>query len=404
MKGKRRKEWEMRVLIYLSFIVAAGIGYLSCKDAFKPETEDKPETVLSVKYVWKSNDWYKKQIGLWQEEIEKNPESAEAWYNFYKANRYYRFEDLKAPEKHKLLEDIVARMGANVPESYEYNLLKATHTPNSKQGERTRFIFKAYEIDPERPETYYLLVDYYDQQNDLKKRREFYRKLYQSRDLAQGLLEYNYNVLMSLDANAILITHGDNDTYPALLLQDVFQIRDDVTVLNISLSRYVQGHLENYLARRDIDVDFSSLPEKKEDIFLETFVQYLHEYHRDIPVYLALTVYDGILKPFEGKLHIIGLAYRYHTEEFDNLAKIKKNLEQDYRLDYLSHDWYAGHYPGTENMPGLNMNYTVPMLMLAKHYKESGDPQQADRWKEMALQTGDHAGELPLIEAYIRER
>jgi hypothetical protein len=53
--------------------------------------------------------------------------------------------------------------------------------------------------------------------------------------MAPALLEYNYNVLMSLDQNAILVTAGDNDTYPIWLLQNARGIRPDVTVINSSL-------------------------------------------------------------------------------------------------------------------------------------------------------------------------
>lgn len=282
----------MRYLLFLSLIVALFTGYLSCMNSSEVSGTNKPEPVHSVKYVQKSNDWYKKQIELWKKEIDKDSGNVEAWYNYYKANRYHRFENLKAPEKQSKLENILSEMEKHIPDSYEYNYLKACHTPNSREEERMNSVFKAYEIDPERPETYYLMVDYYDLKGDFKKRREFYQKLYNCRDLAPGLLEYNYNVLMSLEANAILITNGDNDTYPAIMLQDVFSIRDDVLVLNISLTKYLEGYLKNRLQGRDLSVDFEALPDKKDDAFLEKFVRYVQDEYPDVPVYFALTVYN----------------------------------------------------------------------------------------------------------------
>ena len=52
-------------------------------------------------------------------------------------------------------------------------------------------------------------------------------------ELSPGLINYGYNTLMSLDANAILLTQHDNDSYPVWMLQDASSIRADVLVINI---------------------------------------------------------------------------------------------------------------------------------------------------------------------------
>lgn len=51
---------------------------------------------------------------------------------------------------------------------------------------------------------------------------------YTCRDLA-------YNYLAGLDSNALIVTHGDNDTFPLWYIQEVEGVRTDVRIINTSL-------------------------------------------------------------------------------------------------------------------------------------------------------------------------
>ncbi len=80
--------------------------------------------------------------------------------------------------------------------------------------------------------------------------------------------EYAYNMLMSVDDDAILITNGDNDTFPLWYAQEVEEVRRDVRVVNISLLNtpwYIK-QLKNQWSRESAPLPFSMTDAQVEEL------------------------------------------------------------------------------------------------------------------------------------------
>ena len=315
----------------------------------------KPEKVLRIVYESHPNEWYLEQAKLWKKELDINPNNPTAWYNYYNANRYANYtETIETKPKQERLKKIIEDMSKAIPDTYEYYLLSYWNTHNLDD---ISLIEKAYAMHPERPDTYYPFIDYYEVRGDQTKAREFYRNLYNSKDIAPWLLSYNYNVLMSLEKNAILFTNGDNDSYPAWMLQNALGIREDVIVINIPLSG-TKTFLKNKLMQHGLSVDHETLFQKALTVganeqkqfsiskFAQELTKTLYETYPERSIYFALTVNENFFNPFKDDLYIVGLAYQYSTKRVDNFAKLKKNLEDNFRLDYITYDWYTEEYPG----------------------------------------------------------
>lgn len=86
---------------------------------------------------------------------------------------------------------------------------------------------------------------------------------------APALLAYNRWMLRHLPKNALLLTNGDMDTFPAVALQEVEHFRTDVAIVNRSLlnttwyARFLQDRYKIPLPFRDAELD-SARPRKDE--------------------------------------------------------------------------------------------------------------------------------------------
>ncbi len=340
----------------------------------------QPEKIYPFARGQKPINYYKEQSALWKKEIQKDNSNVNAWYNYYYANRNLLFHDTTRvySAKKEVVNQLVKEMGEAIPETYEYNL--CVWLNGTWDMKLLPYLEKAQKIAPARPEHLDFSIVLAEMSGNKKARDEWSQKKYDAGMFSNGIIYYNYNVLSGLPKNAILLTGGDNDTYPIWYLQSL-GIREDVTILHTSLVG-IDEYQKEIFARLGITGNFKGDMIKHPEN-LELLIRMAVSNKNKAPVYVGLTVNDCSETKLGENLYLSGLAYAYSDKSIDNVALLKKNFEQEYALDYLDKQFYPDISKDLVKI--VNCNYLVPMLKLYEHYKIAGDESKA-QWIKKKLQ------------------
>lgn len=361
----------------------------------------QPQPVYSHARVRMPVAWYKEQAAGWKKELQAHPDNAQAWYYYYYAKRNLHALDendtRSGEEKHAEMQQLVASMHDAVPDSYEYNLVKWLSCGNDFAC--LPYLQQAAALGPERYEHLDGLINYAEVSRNIQDRDLYARKKYDAGQLSPGMMYYNYNVLAGTAPNALIITCGDNDTYPCWGLQ-ALGIRPDVTVINVALLQ-----IDEYRERLFKELGIApwqlakdsngNIKRSSYDTYRHDIIQHIAANKKHYPVYVALTVagHEPYLQNIQERLYLTGLTYLYSETPVDNMALLKKNMEKVYDLDYIQHSFYQDM--SSELVKQINRNYLVPMLKLYEHYKTADDAAQMqwiqEKMQAVAIGTEDEA-------------
>lgn len=347
----------------------------------------KPQQIESFAKVLYPIEWYKEQQKLWKAEIDKNQQNANAWYNYFKVtrtlNRLDKDDNRKHEEKDKQLKQIVADMDKAVPNTFEINHVKWIASGLGDMAD-IQYLKKAAELQPDNPLLFCDMATIGEITRDTHQRNTYLKKWYNNGDFSPGFLNYNHNVIIGLKENAILITVGDNDTYPIWALQNVHNIRTDVTAINTSLLliKEYREKIFKELGVPPLGYDpFASAENDKK--YKEQLVAHLAKNNQNRPVYVSLTAGNQYIDIHKENLYLTGLGYEYCNKPIDNIASLKKNFEQLYALDYIDKVFYQD--ASKELVKLNNTNYIVPMIKLYEHYTLADETKKAQDLKDKIL-------------------
>jgi hypothetical protein len=274
-----------------------------------------------------------------------------------------------------------------VATSYEYHFL--TYINGNNNTDLIEHLNKAYELNPSSTEVMAEYVSYYEMTDNESKKKEFCKSLESSGLYSANILEFNQNLLNSVDQNAILITHGESDTYPVWIQQLVKNVRTDVKVLYLDLLEN-DAYLEKEMKALGLDITSDIKKDKA------GFLKELADESKTRPVYFATTVSPDILKSMSANLFLTGLAFKYSETTFDNVSVIKKNWNDKMVKENLNSKTIVKGSMDSK----INLNYLPGILLLYDQYLKDGN-KEAEKLKELALKLGTEGGKEHQVRLYL---
>jgi hypothetical protein len=360
--------FTFKQIVYFFFVVLLSITSF-CQET--KENFETPEKQISFAREKKSHSYYVRQANLWYNELKKDYKSENSWFNYYRACRNaqgtadWKDDFVKESPSLKVGEEIADSMKVYIPNTFTYYFVAGSTGGVTSDGE---LLMKAYKLNPDFEGIHATIATYATSIFDDTLRKDVNQRWFKRNEFSLGLLNYAYNVLMSLEPNSIILTENDNDTYPLWMLQDAKNIRQDVTVINIDFLLY-----ENY--RKKIFDELNIKPIELGNIDINKYAEnwekvvhhFVNSYKTDRPLYIAMSMaperYDGL----KANLHIVGLAYKYSKSKLNNTLLNKQLIENKFLLDYLYNHFY---YDISEDFVNIfNLNYLKPFKICYQYYK-----------------------------------
>ncbi len=309
--------------------------------------------------------------------------------NYFSKRSTYIDKETKeiSAEEQKDLDQIVTTASQLDQNSYQYNYME--YINRGRSIDAFEYLQKAETAYPNNAELYDDFIYHYELTGNENQKTVYCKKLYESNTVSGALMEYNYNVLMSLDQNAILLTNGSDDTFPIFLWQTIKGVRKDVTIINLDMLSEAT-YVENKSKEGNLKIKQQASPIKT--------MFYILESNANKKIYVGHTISQKVLKKFKDNFYLSGLTYQYSTTPVENVLTAVARYEEDFKLDQLN------HVQDNSRINQLNFNYILPLITFIEYYKTSGEEDKYTSTKNLAIKVARRAGKEAYILKYLSDK
>jgi hypothetical protein len=343
----------------------------------------EPEAILLRTKEIRSQGWYHDQALAWSERA-KQSNASDAWLNYYAAAKYAQWNSLD-------LQQIVDDARTALKDDFVVRLLTAWNAGLSAEASTLEELWK---INPDHLLLNSLLIIHAELNFSSESRKKYSSVLFMNDVISPSLFSYSYNVLMSIEEGGLLVCDGENTTIPMFVLQDVFNIRKDVHILNLDLLM-VMDYRTKKLSSCGILLDRSLVTDK------QSLCAAIAAGNQSKKVYYALTVPQQHITGIKDQLFVVGLASQATKNRIDNISFIRENLENKFLLDNLTVDFSGENQYAAGKI--LSTNYLVPMLLLLEYYKSVRDIEKVNQWQNTVNRLARETGKEMLVHNFMNK-
>jgi len=358
-------------------------AFLFCASLANADEVERPEEIKSKRQVIYSQETYANLAEKWQSYFEVYP-SEYAYANWMYAARYAGDKDYS-----ELLNRGYEKYPANPTLLY----LKSMERHGSHHNtEALKYLERAIDYDPGYYDAWFSLAMHYMDFRDDEKFKLALRKILESGSINDEVMDYCYNMIIGLKQNAIIITNGDNDTYPVWVLTELLDIRPDVDIVNRNLLNtdwyplyVIEKGLPSFINQKSLEKLRSDILEQiksKEKImpmhgpFCDTLIIRLIDTAENAgrPVYFSNTLYvTDILKSRSENGYPLGLVTLVSKPSQSYSKYLVKSYEHwlnDFRTGGLE-SWRLGNAPETDAGRHLVINYAYGLACCLDSLKKA---------------------------------
>jgi len=325
----------------------------------------QPEPVPRMRDRAFDKDSYIGFANQWREYIEKHGETVDALINLGRAERYSG--DLEAAKR---AGKRAVELGPDNPSALVFYAECIMIDGGTAEAEK--LLERSRAIAPDDGDALMELAALHLRTGEFEKATATLKTMFDRKIISRPLQDYGYNMLVGLPTGAVLITNGDNDTFPPLALQAGMNFRTDVVVINWNLLRLPE--YADALSRKHAYLKSAEQP--KTGTAAEDPRTSIAQWIKDqkVPLYIAVTVSEEHLEELGLKPDPAieeGLSWRVAGKGLSAEEAARLVLER-FRLDSAT-DWDFAWDLAPELSSLTMTNYVNSMMRLVGRGGVSAD-------------------------------